>query len=239
MTSEPDVTSGTAPAVSSTVVNSSPATSEPGVTSGSVPAVSSTVPSSSTTAAALDAPLTQRFATRALGRFDTVAERPGLVRMVSDDVVQTPPHVFVFGDGRARVVYPAGGGWTNNGVPIGDSTIEMATCIDASCSAVDVVELLALHPSQASYWFEAGFTSDGAPAFAWVGTNTAVDGYSEEYLNSNLALCDSVDCDHVTTTRLLPPSSWGEGKFTFDVTLDNPAFTTTPNGSVAFGYRLA
>lgn len=115
------------------------------------------------------------------------------------------PEVFVADDGRPRVVYLAG-----------PSTIEIATCVDVDCRAVDTATLVDIAPAGRISHNGIGFNSDGRPMVVYWGFDkpdrpAETDGFTV------VLWCVDVSCDTVEDTEVAR------------------GFSLTPFSRVAFG----
>lgn len=181
--------------------------------------------------------------TELLGLSETVHLGTGVSLVDSDIPVYRAPGLFVFPDGRIRLVYTVGGYDPALIEVVGETSIRMATCIDQSCSSVEIVELINISPfvmgvrnhnSQTSQRWVA-FSQAGVPYFtwsAWINLPATDPRFDTE---SRIATCTDVDCSQVVSTELIHDYSV-DGELVADQ--DPVSLATRPDDGVGIVYQF-
>jgi hypothetical protein len=109
-------------------------------------ATTTSVPPAATTVNSVDLLPLERLETRVVESGDVRRVGAGFYLLDTAVRVNRSPGVFAFPDGRVRVVYMVGGYDSGRIEVIGSSSIRMATCVEPSCTSVEVVELQSISP---------------------------------------------------------------------------------------------
>lgn len=210
----------------------------------SIDDVSTTVALASTsTSSTMDVPMPETVVGEVTSRWmaDTETRWDGAIWIDGGPNSHTSPGLFIFEDGRARVVYTQGG---EGGSPGLDRTsIRMATCLDATCTAVEIVELIeSLDPAYMyvggdegdAHGFWVGFDANGTPALVWTGeVDEDPDDGMVEFVGE-LVLCNDPECAQVTRTAVLRNQMIDEP--TPQASQAGFDFTTGPSGTAVISY---
>jgi len=196
-----------------------------------------------TTTKLVDPPTLEQRDTSVVAVGDPEEVGAGVYLVDASTPVNRSPGVFVFPDGRVRLVYMVGGYDPVLIEVVADTSVRMATCVDVSCSSVEVVELLNLSPyvgmvngwGRSSFETWVAFTEEGVPYWTWTGWTPLLEATDPEFdQKSQIAACVDVDCGQVIAADMVHEYTV-EGVLVEDIS--QISLATRPDGGIGFAYQ--